>query len=340
MVVYYDTINDPARRKAELWMQASYDFGVTWTAPLQIATALTDETVAGAQLNFQYGDYIGLTGHAGRFFACWTDRRSGGTEEIWGAPLFAPELATAIPNNGKFANTCVGSFADELLTIVNNGPNLLSVSNITSSSPDFAPPGVLAYPLNISAGGSLNVVLRFQPTSFGSKSATITIFSNDPAGPQTISVFGNALPGKLAVTGSTCFGGVKACCCAERAISICNVGDCNLLVSSVAFKRKSAHWKLINNPFPATLRPGACLCVVIRYKATERYARSCELVITSDDPVTPVKTLDVLAHTIWDDCGCKHCCEDCKKGCCQKHHTECCSEHAHVDCCEDDEDED
>jgi len=340
MVVYYDTINDPARRKAELWMQAYYGFGVTWTAPLQIATALTDETVAGAQLNFQYGDYIGLTGHAGRFFACWTDRRSGGTEEIWGAPLFAPELATAIPNNGKFANTCVGSFADELLTIVNNGPNLLSVSNITSSSPDFAPPGVLAYPLNISAGGSLNVVLRFQPTSFGSKSATITIFSNDPAGPQTISVFGNALPGKLAVTGSTCFGGVKACCCAERAISICNVGDCNLLVSSVAFKRKSAHWKLINNPFPATLRPGACLCVVIRYKATERYARSCELVITSDDPVTPVKTLDVLAHTIWDDCGCKHCCEDCKKGCCQKHHTECCSEHAHVDCCEDDEDED
>ena len=85
MVVYYDTINDAGRRKAELWMQVSYDFGVTWTAPVQVATAETDETVAGATLNFQYGDYIGLTGHAGRFFACWTDRRSGGSEEIWGA---------------------------------------------------------------------------------------------------------------------------------------------------------------------------------------------------------------------------------------------------------------
>jgi hypothetical protein len=57
MVVYYDTINDPGRLRAELWMQASYDFGVTWTSPTQVATAQTNETVAGAQLNFQYGDY-------------------------------------------------------------------------------------------------------------------------------------------------------------------------------------------------------------------------------------------------------------------------------------------
>src|ERR1700722_2715122 len=66
-------------------------------------------------------------------------------------------------------------------------------------------------------------------------------------------------------------------------------GDHELHVSSVAFKRKSCHWKLIDNPFPATLHPDSCLAVVIRYKATEKYPRSCDVVLTSDDPATPVR---------------------------------------------------
>ena len=104
------------------------------------------------------------------------------------------------------------------------------------------------------------------------------------------------------MTGSAFFGGVQACCRVERTISICNVGDCKLNVSSVAFKHKNRHWKLINNPFPATLHPGSCLCVVIRYKAMEKNPRSCDLVIMSDDPVTPVKVVEVVAHTVWDEC--------------------------------------
>src|SRR5262249_46614331 len=87
MIVYYDTVGDPGRLKTDLWMQTSSDKGVTWSAAVRVTTAETDETAAGAQSNFQYGDYIGLTGFAGNFFPCWTDRRSGGAEEIWGAPL-------------------------------------------------------------------------------------------------------------------------------------------------------------------------------------------------------------------------------------------------------------
>ena len=87
VVVYYDTVKDPSRLKTDLWMQASVDDGATWSSAVQVTSAETDETSAGAESDFQYGDYIGLTGHAGQFFACWTDRRGGGFEEIWGAPL-------------------------------------------------------------------------------------------------------------------------------------------------------------------------------------------------------------------------------------------------------------
>ena len=57
--------------------------------PLKVTTSQTDETAAGAN-TYQFGDYIGLTGQQGRFFATWTDRRNGGYEEIWGAPLAIP----------------------------------------------------------------------------------------------------------------------------------------------------------------------------------------------------------------------------------------------------------
>jgi hypothetical protein len=89
MVVYYDTASDPGRKKADLWMQSSTDRGGTWSNPLKVTTSQTDETAAGAN-TYQFGDYIGLTGQQGRFFATWTDRRNGGYEEIWGAPLAIP----------------------------------------------------------------------------------------------------------------------------------------------------------------------------------------------------------------------------------------------------------
>ncbi|SOD42709.1 choice-of-anchor D domain-containing protein [Nitrosovibrio sp. Nv4] len=250
----------------------------------------------------------------------------------------APRLVAIIANAGNFGNACIGSFVDQMITLSNSGGCTLTITSITSSSAEFLAPNVLAYPIAIAAGGSLQVPIRFEPTGFGPKAGMITIISDDPTGAKVVAVSGNAPSGKLVVTGSTCIGGVKACCLGERTISICNMGDCKLYVTSVAFKRKSKHWKLINNPFPATLVPGSCLSVLIRYKATEKCPRSSELIITSDDPETPVKTLDVMAYTIWSDCGCRNC-DDCRKGCCEKHHDESCSAQS-VDACCDDESHD
>ncbi|MGA3046562.1 MAG: protease pro-enzyme activation domain-containing protein [Terracidiphilus sp.] len=274
----------------------------------------------------------------------WGSPRGG---RLLAALAHEPAVATAIASGGNFGNVCRGSFRDELLTINNaalppigNVPTLaslglLSISKITSSSPDFLVPDVSSYPLIVRAAESIDVVLRFQPATSGPKNGKISIYSNSASSPHTIAVTGNAPYGVLAVTGSTCFGGVKACSCAERTISICNVGHCILDVTGVEFKRKSPHWKLVNNPFPAALHPGSCLGVVIRYHATERIARLCELVIASDDPTTPIKTLDVMAYTIWNECGCKHRCEDCKKGHCEQHQSDCSCGEGLAGCCDE-----
>jgi hypothetical protein len=201
-------------------------------------------------------------------------------------------------------------------------------------------PEVLSFPLLIGPGDSLDVPIRFAPTVIGPASATIRVTSSDPDSPHAVQVSGEAPAGRLVVSGSLCFGGVKACCRAERTLSICNMGECALHVTDVALSRKHGHWKLVNNPFPATLPPGSCLGVVVRYKATEKCPRACELVITSDDPATPVKRMDLLAYTIWNECACKRCCDDCKKGCCDKGHTDrCCCGNIEDGCCDEDEED-
>jgi hypothetical protein len=247
----------------------------------------------------------------------------------------APRLCSAMPDSGNFGNVCVGSFRDEVLVLNNSGKCTLSVADITSSSAEFLPPQVVSYPITIGAGDSLEVPIRFQPTSIGLKTAAITIASDDPTGPRMIAVSGYGPAGKLAITGSTSFGGVTACCCADRTISICNVGDCKLKVNSVTFKRQSSHWAILHNPFPATLHPGSCLGLTIRYTATEKCPRCCELIITSDDPSVPVRTVEMLAYTIWGECGCASCCEDCRKGACEKRHSAHCAQG--YPCCNDDD---
>jgi hypothetical protein len=246
----------------------------------------------------------------------------------------APRLSLAIANSGDFGNCCVGSFVDGNLILNNSGKCTLTVTGITSSAVEFIVPEVLSYPVTIGPGDSLPVPIRFQPLTFGAKSGIITFTSDDPASPASIDVSGDAPPGKLAITGSTTFGGVNACCCADRTISVCNVGDCALHVTSVHFKRKSRHWRLIHNPFPEKLHPGSCLAVVIQYRATEKCSRACELVIESDDPSTPVKILDVLAYTVWD-----YCCKEHGERGCDKCHNESHCQQGYPCCCEDDEDE-
>ena len=229
-----------------------------------------------------------------------------------------PKADLMIADSGSFGRVCVGSFADQPLVVVASGMCRLTITGITSSSAEFGVPEVISYPITIGAGDALPVPIRFQPTSFGPKSATITVASDDPASPRVITVSGEAPAGKLAVGGSTTFGGVSAGCCADRTVSVCNVGECALHVTSVEFRRRSRHWKLLHDPFPATLHPGSCLPVVLHYHATERCSRICELVIRSDDPETPEKIVEVAAYTIWDDR--REDCDDCRRGNCERYH--------------------
>src|SRR6266511_2277070 len=103
----------------------------------------------------------------------------------------APLLGLSIADTGDFGEVCVGSFRDEPLTLTNSGACALSVTGITSSSPEFLVPEVVSYPIVIAAGASAEVQIRFTPTCAGPKCCELVIESDDPALPEkTIFVTG------------------------------------------------------------------------------------------------------------------------------------------------------
>jgi hypothetical protein len=206
-------------------------------------------------------------------------------------------IATVIANGGRFGDVCIGTYKDLDLTINNSGGCDLKIFNITSSDPEFTAPTVSVFPLVVQAGTSVHVPIRLTPTSLGIKSANITITSNDPNTPsKVIMVSGNTPPGSLRLTGSTVFGDVCAGAVAEKQIAVCNVGTCNLNVSSAAFVPPCPDFTLINNPFPAAVSPDSCQNLTVRFTPTSCGAKSCTLQIVTDDPNALTNTLTVTAN--------------------------------------------
>ncbi|HVT60788.1 MAG TPA: Ig-like domain-containing protein [Thermoanaerobaculia bacterium] len=177
-VTYYDTVGDSTRLSTNVYYQSSVDDGQTWSAPFKVTTASTNETTSGADTGNQYGDYTGLDGINGLFFPSWTDRRSGGHEEIWTA---------AISDSTSSADFAI-SASPTSTSIAQGGNGNVTISTTVSGGFNNA--------VALSASGQPSgVTVAFNPTSIaapgsGSSTMTITVGSAVAAGSYPITVTG------------------------------------------------------------------------------------------------------------------------------------------------------
>lgn len=229
----------------------------------------------------------------------------------------APRLSLVAANAGSFGEVCVGAFRDEDVWANNSGECTLVITAISSSSPAFVVPETLELPLHVAPGAGLPLPIRFAPSAPGPAVGVITIVSNDPAGAHPVRVSGEAPTGRLTITGNAHFGPVEFGTRAERFVTLTNTGHCALHVSEVAFRppyRPAGccdcdgcdhehpapptetspccdSFKIVANPFPATIPPSASVGVLIRFTPGCGDSECCELVIESDDPGQPSVTM-------------------------------------------------
>ena len=211
------------------------------------------------------------------------------------AAMSAPQIQ--VPAGVTIADTCVGDTGAATLAVCNTGDGDLIVDSIASSNPRFAVTVPSSgFPVTVGPDFCFPFQGTFAPTAAGAQSATLTIASNDPETPA-VAVTAESVGGEqdIVVNGSTAFGVVSAWSPAERAVEVCNVGHCDLAVTSAAID--CADFSLVSNPLPATLASGSCATVVVGFTPVLPGAKSCNLTIASDDPDTPAVVRPLTART-------------------------------------------
>lgn len=106
--------------------------------------------------------------------------------------------ASVSPSSLAFAATVVGAAsANQAVTVANTGTTALSITSIATSGANAADFGIVAGGTcaagsSVAAGGNCSVLLRFQPTAAGTRTATLTIAHNATGGSSSVALSGTA----------------------------------------------------------------------------------------------------------------------------------------------------
>jgi len=244
-------------------------------------------TREGTSLNLS--EQVCLTMKAGAYYTLVTNAQTPAGQDTDYVLTMTSDKAPVlnIPGDLDFGDTCVGETSTLMLDICNTGGDTeachLDVKSIVSSDPQFevtAPTS--GFPVEVSSDFCFPFQVKFSPDGTGPQSATLTIETNDPVNPTIeVQVMGIGTEHEIVITGSGEFGDVCAEELQEKTISVCNVGDCDLEVFEVS--TTCADFRVINNPFPATVGMDFCVDVTVQFTPITAGNKSCFLKIVSDD---------------------------------------------------------
>ena len=154
----------------------------------------------------------------------------------------AQMISTVIADAGSYGDVCTANdFHDLNLTIANVGCGMLSVSDISISgadSSDFDMAQVMNYPLNIAAGTSIEIPVRFDPSGpcGDTRSANLNIASDDLSVPSKVVGVSGTVPCpdlNVAIANSGSFGDVCTGDQSDLDLTLFNQGQCDLTIDAI-----------------------------------------------------------------------------------------------------------
>ena len=209
-------------------------------------------------------------------------------------PATAAPVIGVTPATLPFGNVRRNSAAMLTVTVTNTGNAALSVTALTvTGSTALSLTNAPALPLNISAGSSAKVDVRYAPTNTGADSGNLAIASNDSVQPTVnIALTGAGVAPEIAnitVNSLTVpFGPVCVGQSATLSINIGNTGTTNASVTALGVTGTDFALGGAAPTPPFTVAPGANIVVPVVFAASAVAARVGMLAISSTDAIHPV----------------------------------------------------
>ena len=300
---------------------------VTFTPSFPISDVLSlPEFGRDAVINSVYmGDYNQAAATATHFHVVWSDNRddlSGGAprkdpniyyEKILAGVLSGPNISVN-PAAADFGDVAVTQTSSRLITLLNNGDAPLTVSSITSPSPDFSLTAP-ALPAVIPSLGTVTLTVGFAPASLGTQSSSFVITSNAVNDPVvTVNLSGTGVTNIAATPSTVDFGTVPVGqTIGPNNITIENTGNASLTISAIS--APAGDFSVTYGALPIVLSPGGTTTVGAFFSPTSAGPHTSSFTVSSNAVGTPTLTVnlqgngivapanDLCANAIPIDCG-------------------------------------
>jgi hypothetical protein len=189
------------------------------------------------------------------------------------------------PTSASFGSVVTGNTNSQTVQLKNNGTASLTVSQVAATGSGFSVGGVTV-PLTLAPGASSSFNVQYTPTAAGAVNGSVTIASNAPNSPATVSLSGTGVQAGISVTPTIAsFGSVVTGNTNSQTIQLKNSGTANLTVSQVA--ATGSGFSVGGVTVPVTLAPGASSTFNVQYAPTAAGAVNGSVTIVSNAPNSP-----------------------------------------------------
>ena len=194
----------------------------------------------------------------------------------------------------------LGDVGTEIVTVKNVGDADLNVTdlrlNIGSGVYTLTPLGSSI----LVPGDQSDFSVSYDPVTYETNTDSVTITSNDPDEPTvTIPIAGKGSAPVIEIDPDYYdFGLTLIGCDGEKEITISNIGDVDLVVSSLDFyvsypaELEITLYEEINGPLPWVIPPASSKNVMIGHEPYDELTDSGFIEVTSNDPMTPLARAD------------------------------------------------
>ena len=282
----------PANQTVTAGQTATFAVVAAGTAPLGYQWQKNGVNITGAT-SASYTTPATTTADSGSTFrvvvsnSAGTVTSSAATLTVNPAPAPAVQFLSPTPIN--FGNDVVGVKSSLPLIIKNAGTATLTITQVTETgSAAFTVTG-LSLPLSVNAGQQTTITVAFLPTAVGTVSGNLSIVSNAPSSPNSVTLNGTGIAATLTLSISPTslnFGNVTTGTSSPtQNVTITNTGNSNVAISQISLT--GAGYSMTGGSAPVTLSPSQSITLVVQFSPTTVGAPSASITVVSNATGSP-----------------------------------------------------
>jgi hypothetical protein len=191
------------------------------------------------------------------------------------------------PATVSFGNVPVASAISQTVQVKNNGTGVLTISQVSTAGNGFSTSG-LSLPLSLNPGTSTTFNVQYLPSSAGTVSGSVSIFSTAPNSPATLPVGGTGIAATHSLSFSPTsmnFGTIPTGGSSSQSMVITNTGNSNVQISQI--QASGTGFGVTGAGTPVTLSYGQTLTISISFSPTTVGSSSGSVSVLSNASGSP-----------------------------------------------------